>query len=351
MIKTIHTSNSDENTSAENNGINKNAPIIAITMGDPSGIGPELVNKVLASFPTSGISARILIIGDPKVMEQAGQLVKSGLNFKRINKLSEASFLWPNIDVLCPVGVNLDKISYGIVDAEMGKAVGLCLQEAANLAMNKMINGIVSTPLNKESFHLAGYNYRDELAYLADLTNSPEPFIGGVVDQLFTITIAEHVPFKNILALIKKDRVLSRIELLDNALRRAGFSHPRIGVAALNVHGGDGGLFGNEEIDEIAPAIKDAQLHNIDARGPIPADAIFVSAFAGDFDGVVCMYHDQANIARKLQSRKKGATLFLGLPVMCATTAHGTAFDLAGKGIADAGGLETALRWTARLAV
>jgi len=329
----------------------KASPVIAITMGDPSGIGPELVNKVLASFPTSGISARVFIIGDPKVMRQASELVKSDLQFRQINDLSEATYSWPCIDVLCPAGVNIEGFTYGVVDAKNGKAVGLCLQEAANLAMKKEINGIVSAPLNKESFHLAGYNYRDELAFLADLTNSPEPFIGGVVDQLFTITIAEHVPFKTILDLVKKDRIISRIELLDNALKRAGISKPRIGVAAINVHGGDGGLFGNEEIDEIAPAIKEAQLKKIDARGPIPADAIFVSAFAGDFDGVVCMYHDQANIARKLQSRKIGATLFLGLPVMCATTAHGTAFDLAGKGIADEGGLATALRWTARLAI
>jgi 4-hydroxy-L-threonine phosphate dehydrogenase PdxA len=326
------------------------SPLIAITMGDPAGIGPELVAKVLASYPTSNLAARVLVVGDPVVMREAANLVGADLRFRPVEDPSEAAFSWPQIDVLCPEGVRVGRFSWGRVDAEMGKAAALCLEAAARLAMAGVISGITSAPLNKEAFHRAGYNYRDELAFLAELTGSPEPFIGGVVDQTWTITVTEHIPFKDILGEIRKERVLARIALLDAALRRAGFAHPRIGVAALNVHAGDGGLFGREEIDEIGPAIEEARRRAIDVQGPIAADSIFVSAFSGTYDGVVCMYHDQANIARKLQTRSKGATLFLGLPVMCATTAHGTAFDIAGKGIADAGGLETALRWTCRFA-
>ena len=348
----ICTASSDRETDRQNLGADgcSEAPTVAITMGDPAGIGPELVVKVLASYPRLDVPARILVIGDLMVMRHAQGLVGADLQFQPIVDPSEAAFSWPVIDVLCPEGVQVERVPWGRVDAGMGRAAALCLQAAAGLAEAGAISGITSAPLNKESFHGAGFAYRDELAFLADLTGSTEPFIAGVVDQMWTITVTEHIPFRDIAPAIKKERVLARIKLLHGAMRRAGVVDPRIGVAALNVHGGDGGLFGREEIDEIGPAIEEAQRCAIDARGPVPADAIFLNAFAGDFDGVVCMYHDQANIARKLQPREKGATLFLGLPVMCATTAHGTAFDIAGRGIANAGGLETALRWTCRLA-
>ena len=221
---------------------------------------------------------------------------------------------------------------------------------AFDLAMAGQIQGVVSAPLNKEAFHLAGYAYQDELAYIADLTGSPEPFIVGTMRSLLTVAVSEHVAFRDIVKLIKKDRVLWYIRKMDQALRRAGVSRPRVAVAALNVHGGEGGLFGREEIEQIGPAIREAANQGVDVVGPVPADIVFVRALEGDFDGVVCMYHDQANIARKLQPRSEGATLFMGIPVPCGTTAHGTAFDKAGQGIADPGSLAAALRYTAMLA-
>ena len=161
--------------------------------------------------------------------------------------------------------------------------------------------------------------------------------------------VTEHIPFRDILSFIKKDRILWYIHKMQNLLKQVGISEPSIAVAALNVHAGEGGLFGNEEIDEISPAIQEAREEGLDVEGPVPADMVFVRALEGDFHGVVFMHHDQANIARKLQPKDKGCTIFMGLPTPCGTTAHGTAFDIAGKGIADPGSLLSALEYTVQL--
>jgi 4-hydroxythreonine-4-phosphate dehydrogenase len=208
----------------------------------------------------------------------------------------------------------------------------------------------VAAPLHKEAFHLAGYSYPDELAYLADLSGSPDPVTMGVARSVWTVAVAEHVAFRDILGLITTDRILGLVHKMDDTLRRAGLTAPRIAVAALNVHAGEGGLLGREEIEVIGPAIQCAQRDGIDVQGSVPADMVFVRAFRGDFDGVVCMHHDQANIARKLQPMNQSATLFVGLPVAYGTTAHGTAFDIAGQGIADPGSLQAALQYVIRLA-
>lgn len=325
-------------------------PVIAITMGDAAGIGPELIVKVLSQ---SGAyeTCRLFVVGDPSVMREAARIVGAELTFEPISSPSEAKFALPRVDVLCPEGVRIDRIPWGQVDPAMGRAAALCLRKAFELAMAGEVHGVVSAPMNKEAFHLAGYDYMDELAYLADFTGSPDAFIMGVMGSLWTVAVTEHVPFREIADLITKDRVLRYIERMHEALMRVGIEHPRIAVAALNVHAGEGGLFGQEEIDEIGPAIEEAQQRGIDAQGPFPADTVFLTAMDQGYNGVVCMYHDQANIARKLLARRSGATLFMGLPVVCGTTAHGTAFDIAGRGIADPGSLAMALKYTARLSL
>jgi 4-hydroxythreonine-4-phosphate dehydrogenase len=324
-------------------------PVIAITMGDPAGIGPELVVKILAT----GMAykhCRPFIIGDPEVMEGARRLLGAELRFREIERLSEAAFAPPVIDILCPPEARNVQVSLGKVSAIAGKAAMVCLLRAFDLAMEGSVRGVVSAPLNKEAFHLAGFHYRDELQCLADYTKSREAFTMGVANSIWTVAVSEHVPFRGIADLITQTRVLAYINRMDGALRKAGFAEPRIAVAALNPHGGEGGILGREELDEIAPAITAARRQGINAQGPVAADAVFWKALAGSYDGVVFMYHDQANIARKLQPMDKGATIFMGLPVACATTAHGTAFDIVGKGIANTGSLEAALRYTAQLA-
>jgi 4-hydroxythreonine-4-phosphate dehydrogenase len=324
-------------------------PVIALTMGDAAGIGPELVIKVLGE---EGVYDRCtpLVVGDPRVMAEACAIAASRLRVHAIAGLEEARRSPQEIDVLCPEGVRIDAIPWGTVDPAMGRAAALCLQKAYELAGAGQVQGVVSAPLNKEAFHLAGYDYMDELAYLAALTDSPAPASVGLVERMVTIAVTEHVPFRDVAGLITRERVLQAIWALHGALTRLVGSGATIAVAALNVHGGEGGLFGREELDEIGPAIQEALAAGLAVQGPIPADTVFVRAREGEFGGVVCMYHDQANIARKLLATRSGATVFLGLPVVCATTAHGTAFDKAGKGIAEPASLATALRCVTLLA-
>ncbi len=324
-------------------------PVLALTMGDAAGIGPELVVKVLAQDAVHD-QCSPFVVGDPQVMAKACHVVGSPLRVHAIDRLAEARFSPLDVDVLCPDGVQIEAGRWGVVDPAMGQAAALCLQRAFELAQNGQVQGVVSAPLNKEAFHLAGYAYMDELAFLADLTGSPAPFIMGLVDAFATVAVTEHVPFRDIAGLITKERVLRSIAALHEAVRKVQDAAATIAVAALNVHAGEGGLFGREEIDAITPAIREAQARGLTVHGPIPADTVFVRARDGEFNGVVCMYHDQANIARKLLATRRGATLFMGLPVVCATTAHGTAFDKAGQGIAEAGSLAMALRCAIRLA-
>ncbi|MBW2059214.1 MAG: 4-hydroxythreonine-4-phosphate dehydrogenase PdxA [Deltaproteobacteria bacterium] len=323
-------------------------PVIAITMGDASGIGPEIIAKVLSMEKAYGC-CRPFVVGDPEVMRQASRVAGTELRVRQIGDLSEARFSFSEMDVLCPEGVQVHEIRWGRLDPAMGRAAALCLEAAFKMALDKEVDGVVSAPLNKEAFHRAGYNYLDELEYLAELTESAEPFTMGVIDSVWTVAVTSHVPFRDIAAMIKKDRVVRYLCLMNDTLRKIGVQEPMIAVAALNVHGGEGGLCGREEVDEIIPAIEEARKLGLRVEGPFPGDTLFLRVMDGGFAGVVCMYHDQANIARKLLARRKGATLLMGLPVPVGTTAHGTAFDIAGKGIADPGSLSDALRYTAKL--
>jgi 4-phospho-D-threonate 3-dehydrogenase / 4-phospho-D-erythronate 3-dehydrogenase len=323
-------------------------PILALSMGDAAGIGPELIAKVLAQ-PSSADVCYPLVVGDPSAMGAAASMVGAGLRFREVGQPAEARFAWPEVDVLCPKEARIGPARWGALDPALGRAAAVCLQGAFELALAGHAAGVVSAPLNKEAFHLAGYAYSDELAFLAELSASPEAFILGAMEPVWTVAVTEHVAFREIPDRVTEAGVLGRTRQLHDALRKLGFAAPRIAIAALNVHGGEGGLYGREEIDQIAPAVRAARAQGIDAHGPFPADTVFVSALAGRFDGVVCMYHDQANIARKLHARRGGATIFMGLPVACGTTAHGTAFDIAGQGVADPGSLLAALRYTALL--
>jgi 4-hydroxythreonine-4-phosphate dehydrogenase len=323
-------------------------PIIAISLGDACGIGPELIVKVLAAEAIYEYCCPF-VIGDPVVMKFAAEAAGKDFYINAINDLRGAEFKYARLDVLCPQQLKIPEIFWGKVDPAMGKAAAECLGYAFQMAAKKQIDAVVSAPINKEAFHLAGYNYLDELEFLADRTNSFEPYVIGVMEAFWTVAVTLHIPFRQIADTIKKERVTRYIRRMDETLKKTGAKAPKIAVAALNVHAGEGGLFGREEMDEIEPAIEAALKLNIDVQGPFAADSVFVTALDNGFDAVVCMYHDQANIARKLLGKKKGASLFMGLPVPCATTAHGTAFDIAGKGLADPGSLKEALKYAALL--
>jgi 4-hydroxythreonine-4-phosphate dehydrogenase len=318
-------------------------PCIAITMGDPSGIGPELV---VAALSDSAIHDRCrpFVVGDLDVMRAAAAAVEAKTQLVAIETLEGASFRPGILEVLTPNDGRLAEHAWGRLSEEAGRAALACLAAAASLP----VDGIVSAPLNKQALRLAGMPHSDELEFLAELTSSPDAALVGMLPTLWTICVTLHVPFRSVSDLVTRARVSSAIHRLFDALGASG-RPGRLAVAALNPHAGEGGHLGREEIDEIAPAVADARADGIDVIGPLPADTVFPRAVAERLGGVVCMYHDQANIARKLHDLRSQATLFLGLPVPVATTAHGTAFDLAGTGTATPDSLVAALDATIAL--
>ena len=327
----------------------KPRPVIAIAMGDPAGIGPELIVKALADDSLHA-RCRPFIIGDLQVMLDTARSLKSHLRFRPAEDLGFARYEPLCIEVMSPPDFSLGAVPPAAVHPKLGEAAARYLELAYQLALRGQVHGVVMAPMNKESFRAAGYDYYDELQFLGELTGSRDPFILGAAGSVWAVAVTEHIPFKDIVGFITRDRVRRYINYMDNVLSQLGYGAPRIAVAALNPHGGEGGLFGREEIDVIAPAVHDAARADIRVTGPLPADTVFTRALAGEFDGVVCMYHDQMNIARKLQARADIATLWMGLPVIGATTAHGTAFDIAGQGIADPGSLRAALENAIKLA-
>ncbi len=324
-------------------------PTIAIAMGDPAGIGPEIIVKTLAADCWHK-RCRPFIIGDISVISAAAAMLGAPLRCRPIEDLSAARFERGTIDILNPRGFQLGALPPPAPHPLLGEAAKRYLELAYQLAQRGAVDGVVMAPMNKEAFRAAGYTYADELQFLGALTGSREPFILGAAGPVWAVAVTEHIPLSAVCACIKRVRVRRYIKQLQAVLLKLGCRQPRLAVAALNPHAGEGGLFGREEIDEIAPAIADARRQGIDAAGPVPADIVFKQALDGAFDGVVCMYHDQMNIARKLQARGAIATLWMGLPVIGATTAHGTAFDIAGKGIAEPGSLKAALRHAIALA-
>jgi 4-hydroxythreonine-4-phosphate dehydrogenase len=327
-------------------------PTIGLIMGDAGGIGPELVVKLL-SQPQILERCRPVVVGDAAVLSEHARRLGSSITFVPAARIEDTVIERGSgsVAVIEPAGEGIRRIHWGEVDPVAGGLAGRCLEKAFELAAAGAFDGVVWAPINKQALHLAGYQHRDELEFLTELTGASDVRLYGVLGELWTTCVTLHVPFREVAQLITPDSVLEAILALDRALSGAGVDPRSVAVAALNPHAGDGGVLGREEIDSIGPAVAEASATGIDARGPYPADTVFPRALAEGLGGVVCMYHDQANIARKLQGPRDGATVITGLPVPCGTTAHGTAFDRAGQGAADPGSLECAIRHVAALAV
>jgi 4-hydroxy-L-threonine phosphate dehydrogenase PdxA len=319
-------------------------PRIALAMGDPAGIGPELICRALAD-PALRQRGRPVVVGDAGVIAAGARAAGVALDVTAIPSLGAARFRPGRIEVLTPEGAAVGDHAWGRMTPGGGQAALAALTAAAQLP----VDGVVSAPLNKEALRLAGMRHADELGLLAELTDSPDPVLIGVLPTLWTICVTSHVAMREVPDRLTRAAVSAAIERLAGALASVRAA-PRLAVAALNPHAGEGGHLGREEIDELEPAVRDARAAGVDVIGPLPSDTIFPRALADGLDGVVCMYHDQANIARKLQPMRSQATLYLGLPVPVGTTAHGTAFDRAGTGTASPESLRAALDATIALA-
>jgi 4-hydroxythreonine-4-phosphate dehydrogenase len=314
-------------------------PLIGMMLGDPTGIGPEQCARVLADGRLADV-ARFLVVGDSRVLAQGARDAGVTLDFPRDGV---EFFELGNVD---PAGLRR-----GAISAESGRLAGETLKILIDLALDGKVDGICFAPLNKAALHAGGWKFNDEHQMFAHLTRH-EGFFGemNVLDDLWMSRVTSHVSLRTALDQITPKRIDDALTLADRTMRGAGFANPRIAVCALNPHGGENGLFGREEIDLIAPAVAAAAARGIGCRGPYPSDTVFLKAFAGEFDGVLSMYHDQGQIATKLKGFNRGVTVTAGLRTVFTTPAHGTAFDIVGKGVATTGALEQAVRLCARLA-
>jgi 4-hydroxy-L-threonine phosphate dehydrogenase PdxA len=325
-------------------------PVIGLMLGDVTGIGPEISARLLASGAANGV-ARVVVIGDRRVLELGMRDAGVKLGY-RVYPAMDA-IRWPS-ETLPVIDLgNIDPVHFkqGKSSAESGRLTGETLKVMIDLALMRKIDGICFAPLNKGALHQGGWKYHDEHQMFAKLTGHAG-FFGemNVIKEFSTFRVTSHVALREAVNLVTPERIESAIRLADETLRVAGHARPRIGVAALNPHSGENGLFGDEEIRIIRPTVDRMRAAGVNCTGPISSDAIFIKARGGEFDGVVMMYHDQGQIATKLLGFNKGVTVTAGLKTVFTTPAHGTAYDIVGQGRADYNALEHAFRLAAKLA-
>ena len=324
-------------------------PIVGILLGDSAGVGPEIVAKLAANGFLSQV-CRPVIIGDNRVFENA--LNKLGLSAAHHCIESVASADWgKGVQVLDQKDQNPEEIQVGKINTGCGRAVNNMIELACELCKSGDIEGYCFGPFNKAAMIEAGCSFESEHHLMAHLFEVTGPFGEiNVLGDLMTTRTTSHIPIAAVSENLTVEKILRAIVLSYNTVLSSGVAKPKLGVAALNPHAGESGRCGREEIDVIAPAIAKAKETGIDAEGPYPADILFIKAFGGEFDSVVTMYHDQGQIALKLKGFDQGITIAGGQPYPIVTCAHGTAYDIAGKGVASTSAFENAVKMAVKMA-
>ena len=321
-----------------------NKPVIAILLGDAAGVGAEIVAKTLANKFYENICYAV-IIGDRRIFERALSIIGESVDLQFIMDMHEAKWEDGKTPFLCLNNIDPKDAVFSVVNEKCGKASLEQLEVGTKLFKEGLIDGFVFAPLNKAAMIMAGSNCESEQEYLANLFGHEGSYGEiNVVDNVCTTRVSSHIPISKVSEHITFNNVMKAIVFANQALKRAGIGCPRIGVAALNPHCGESGKCGVEEIEVIEPSVKKAAQEGINVIGPISSDVLFVQAFDGKFDGIVTMYHDQGQIALKLRGFDRGVTIVGGLPAPIATCAHGTAFDIAGKGIVKTMPFEAAVK-------
>ncbi len=337
-----------------------NRPILAITMGDPASIGPEIAVKALLRPEVYEI-CRPLLVGDAKVFEQIIDKLQLPAKINVVHKVADAEFVIGAIDVFDLNILDVSKLEFGKIDAMCGEASFQAVKKAIELAIANEVDATVTGPINKKSINEAGHHFAGHTEIYAHYTGTKKYAMLLVEDNINVIHVSTHVSLRQACDLVKKDRIIQVIELIIDGLKRLGKTNLKIGVAGLNPHSGDNGLFGIEDIEEIAPAIEEAKRLGYDVEGPVPPDTMFAKAAQGAYGGVVAMYHDQGHIPFKLAGFKwnaekqqmdsvKGVNITLGLPIIRTSVDHGTAFEIAGKGIASPDAMLLAIESAVQLA-
>jgi 4-hydroxythreonine-4-phosphate dehydrogenase len=322
------------------------SPRLLITLGDVAGIGPEIVAK---AWPALLNHCRPIVVGDPDWLRRGLELVDSHAAVRIVASPADAEPSPDSIPCLHATDQDLSCVSAGKVSAAAGRAAYDFLCKAIDLTRAGAADGIVTAPLHKEGLRGAGLPYPGHTEILAERCGVRAFAMVLAVEGLAVAHVTLHMALRDVFQHLSADGVVEKARLLDGLLRKLLGRRPRLGVAALNPHASDGGLFGDEEEKLIAPAVAAARAAGLDASGPWPTDTLFVRAKAGEFDGVVAMYHDQGHIALKLMGMGRAVNISVGLPLVRTSVAHGTAYDIAGRGIADAGSLVEATRVAAAL--
>jgi 4-hydroxythreonine-4-phosphate dehydrogenase len=322
-------------------------PRIGVTTGDPAGIGPEVVLKAVAEASVRGICAPV-IVGDAQLLAHTARTLdlQCGYEIVRRGETLPENFDEPIIYHLDNIGARIEP---GVESGAAGRAAAEYIEAAVELCAAGKIDAISTAPINKKALFLGGYSFPGHTEFLAHLTSTPEVAMAFVAANLRVVLISTHVPLAEAIRLVQRERIERVARLTDRELRRWGIDAPRIAVAALNPHGAEGGLFGVEESAEIVPAVESLRACGIDARGPFSADTVFLRASRGEFDAVVACYHDQAMIPVKCLSFGEAVNVTLGLPFIRTSVDHGTAFDIAGRGVAEHSSMVAAIALAAEL--
>lgn len=317
-------------------------------MGDPAGIGPEVIVNALRN-PEMQTICRPIVVGDPFVMKEAMQLCNASLTLVTVNFLSDTFPSSGTVGIIDTGG--LKSFQKGGPSAESGRACVSYIKKAVELARDKQVDAIVTAPISKEALKIAGQKWHGHTEMLAELTGTAEYAMMLAGGPLRVILVTIHTALRNVPQLITRKAVLKTIRLAKKACDMMGISGPRIAVAGLNPHAGEAGIFGSEEIDAISPAIEDAKKEGLPVTGPYPPDTIFHKAYKGDIDIIVSMYHDQGLIPLKMVSFDTGVNVTIGLPIIRTSPDHGTAYDIAGKGIASPSSMIEAIKLAAKLRI
>jgi len=323
-------------------------PTLAITMGDINGIGPEVLVRALAR-PETWQQCNPIVIGSVDVFERVRQTVPACPEAARIGEIAEARFDAGTTPVL---GGDIPCPAYqpAVLSPEAGHAAIQWVKRAIRLAMTRHIDGLVTCPINKEGIHRAGYDYAGHTELLAEMTSTPDYRMSLFSDALRIVHVTSHLSLREAIACVTRDRIEKTVQIAHEALTRLALTRRAIAVAGLNCHAGEAGAFGSEDRDEILPAVQACRASGVDCSGPHPPDTVFVRMKEGEFDLVVAMYHDQGHIAFKMVALDEGVNVTLGLPIVRTSVDHGTAYDIAGNGVAREGSLCAAVSLAARLA-
>ena len=337
-------------------------PLLAITMGDAAGIGPEIIAKALSLDEVYQV-CRPLVVGDAVAIKMGLDVANLSLSINKVGAPEDGLYKRGIIDILSLDNINASALVMGKPQAMAGNASVESVMKAAEMAMRDEVDGIVTAPLNKEAMNMAGYKYPGHTELLAELAHTQDYAMMLLAGNLRVVHVTTHVALSQVPVLITKDRVFKKIRAAQEAARSLGFERPRIGVAGLNPHSGEGGLFGKEEIEVITPAIDEAKKAGMLVEGPVPPDTIFSKALGGVYDVIVAMYHDQGHIPVKLHGFRldeisgkweevSGVNMTVGLPFIRTSVDHGTAYGKAGRreGTANPQSLVDAIKIAAKMA-